>query len=164
MGNPRFRFVLKEGKKREIREVLLHLGYEVKRLKRVAIGPIDLGDPKVGEWRQLSVAEMNMLRDALGLSRKAKAAAGRAASTGAAAGAGAGERSSAPRSGNARSASSRTAARAGGGSGGANATRGRSGNSGGGGSGASRSGGGTRRAPVAPKSAPRRRGGRGGAA
>lgn len=66
-GHPRYRCVLREGKKREIREVMAHLGYEVKRLKRVAIGPIELGDPKIGEFRLLSDKELAVLRRAVGM-------------------------------------------------------------------------------------------------
>ncbi len=52
---------LREGKNREIRRVLAGVGHSVRRLKRVAIGPIS--DPKLrrGEYRPLRKAEVDEL-------------------------------------------------------------------------------------------------------
>ncbi len=44
------RLVLKEGKKHQIRRVLDQLGYAVKRLTRVRIGNISIGQMQSGEW------------------------------------------------------------------------------------------------------------------
>lgn len=56
------RVVLHEGRKRQIRRVALKLGHPVRRLVRVRIGPIRLGDLKSGQWRHLSEPEIDQLR------------------------------------------------------------------------------------------------------
>jgi 23S rRNA pseudouridine2605 synthase len=53
-----FQIVLSQGKKRQIRRMLAELGHEVVRLKRIRIGPIELGDLKSGKWRLLSHEEV----------------------------------------------------------------------------------------------------------
>jgi len=54
---------LNEGMKREIRRVCARFGHEVRKLKRVAIGPVQMGPMEVGEVRELSQDEIAMLRD-----------------------------------------------------------------------------------------------------
>jgi 23S rRNA pseudouridine2605 synthase len=49
--------VLDEGKNRQIRRMLEHLGIEVLRLVRVAIGPLALGELAKGAYRPLTPAE-----------------------------------------------------------------------------------------------------------
>ena len=58
----RFRLVLREGKKRQIRRSLEILGHPVKRLVRSAIGPLLLQGLPVGRCRVLSAAEIQRLR------------------------------------------------------------------------------------------------------
>jgi 23S rRNA pseudouridine2605 synthase len=53
--------VLDEGRNRHIRRLLAALGFDVKRLIRVAIGPLPLGDLPKGHWRQLSADEVRSL-------------------------------------------------------------------------------------------------------
>lgn len=65
----RFRIVLTQGLNRQIRRMCEHLGYEVKRLKRVRIMNIEL-DTRVGEWRDLTKDEMRQLRRLIGGSKK----------------------------------------------------------------------------------------------
>lgn len=48
--------VLDEGKNREIRRMLAHLGYEVLRLVRIKFAGYELGDLKSGEIRELKIA------------------------------------------------------------------------------------------------------------
>ncbi|AEV15497.1 RNA-binding S4 domain protein [Thermus sp. CCB_US3_UF1] len=52
---------LAEGRKREVRRMLQAVGYPVKRLLRVQVGPIRLGDLPPGKWRRLSEAEVAAL-------------------------------------------------------------------------------------------------------
>ena len=51
------RFVLNEGRKRQIRRMCEAVGLRVLGLKRVGIGNIDLGDLPVGQWRYLRTEE-----------------------------------------------------------------------------------------------------------
>lgn len=53
---------LREGKKRQIRHMTAVVGLPALRLVRVAIGPIQLGGLKPGEWRDLTPQELNLLR------------------------------------------------------------------------------------------------------
>ncbi len=57
--------VLREGKNREIRRILARLGHKVQQLKRIAIGPLRLGEMPVGAHRQLSFEELKKLRAAV---------------------------------------------------------------------------------------------------
>lgn len=57
----RVRFILKEGRKRQIRRMCELVELEVVDLLRVRIGPLWLGDLPEGKWRALTAAE----RDAL---------------------------------------------------------------------------------------------------
>ena len=53
---------LREGKKRQIRHMTAAVKLFTLRLVRVAIGPIQLGDLKLGEWRELTPMELKTLR------------------------------------------------------------------------------------------------------
>lgn len=55
------RVVLREGRKRQIRRVAAMLGHPVRRLIRIRIGPVHLGDLKPGEWRHLTQQELKEL-------------------------------------------------------------------------------------------------------
>ncbi|MBZ0230607.1 MAG: rRNA pseudouridine synthase [Bauldia sp.] len=56
---------LREGKNREVKRVLAHLGLDTNRLIRVSYGPFQLGDLAVGGVREI---RGKVLRDQLGLS------------------------------------------------------------------------------------------------
>jgi len=60
---------LHEGQNREIRRMLARLGFDVRRLKRVAIGPLQLKGLSPGRWRMLSGDEVAALYKAAGLKR-----------------------------------------------------------------------------------------------
>lgn len=51
-------FVLREGKKRQIRHMCEAVGLEVLGLKRVRIGKVKLGNLPVGQWRYLGAEEV----------------------------------------------------------------------------------------------------------
>ncbi len=53
---------LREGKNREIRRILARLGHKVQHLRRVAIGPLRLGELPSGAYRQLSFEEVKKLK------------------------------------------------------------------------------------------------------
>ncbi len=55
------RIVLTEGKNREIRKILSALGYDVKKLCRIRIGNIELGDLEPGEFRKLTYNQIDSL-------------------------------------------------------------------------------------------------------
>jgi pseudouridine synthase len=52
---------LTEGKNREVRRLFESQGAKVKRLQRVQIGKIKIGELKPGKWRALTEAEINSL-------------------------------------------------------------------------------------------------------
>eukprot|EP00752_Nemacystus_decipiens_P016610 g14850.t1 len=58
---------LHEGQNREIRRVLARLGLKVRKLKRVAIGPIQMKTLRSGAWRELTGPEVRKLRKSVGL-------------------------------------------------------------------------------------------------
>ncbi len=79
-GNTTFHLVLTEGRKRQIRRMLLQLGHPVRKLVRVRIGPIVIGRLTSGEARPLRADEIRALRSyvtKLKPSRRGRAAAHR---------------------------------------------------------------------------------------
>ncbi len=53
---------LHEGRNREVRRMMKALGVKIRSLKRLALGPIELGRLRPGEWRDLSEKEIAALR------------------------------------------------------------------------------------------------------
>ncbi len=52
---------LREGKNREIRRILARLGHKVQQLKRIAVGPLKLGDMPAGAYRVVLREEVEKL-------------------------------------------------------------------------------------------------------
>jgi 23S rRNA pseudouridine2604 synthase len=56
--NPeQLRFVLREGRKRQIRRMCEQVGLSVTGLKRIRIGQVTLGNLPIGQWRYLAAHE-----------------------------------------------------------------------------------------------------------
>jgi 23S rRNA pseudouridine2604 synthase len=60
-----FRIVLTQGLNRQIRRMCKHFGYTVRRLQRIRIMHIQLGELPVGAWRELTRAENDRLARSL---------------------------------------------------------------------------------------------------
>lgn len=60
-GGTRLVVVLREGRNREVRRLFAAAGFKVRRLVRIAIGPIALGDLEPGEGRELDTGEVERL-------------------------------------------------------------------------------------------------------
>lgn len=65
---------LQEGKNREIRRILARLGHKVQKLRRVAVGPLRLGDIPPGAYRPLLREEVDKLWASVDAAEKAAAA------------------------------------------------------------------------------------------
>jgi 23S rRNA pseudouridine2604 synthase len=61
VGRNTFRIVLTQGLNRQIRRMCEHFDYTVRRLQRVRIMHVHLGDLPVGRWRNLTPAEIKPL-------------------------------------------------------------------------------------------------------
>jgi 23S rRNA pseudouridine2605 synthase len=57
------RIVLSEGKNREIRRMLARIGHKVIRLRRIAIGPVQIGGLPLGKSRRLTLPELIALQE-----------------------------------------------------------------------------------------------------
>ncbi|MEK6694499.1 MAG: hypothetical protein AABY67_03980 [Nitrospirota bacterium] len=53
---------LREGQNRQVRRMTAAAGHPALRLVRVAVGPVTLGDLQLGQWRELTGAEVAGLR------------------------------------------------------------------------------------------------------
>jgi 23S rRNA pseudouridine2605 synthase len=60
------RVIMKEGRKRQIREVGSTIGVPVLRIMRVRIGTLELGSLKPREWRELRSEEIKSLKSSVG--------------------------------------------------------------------------------------------------
>ena len=56
------RVIMKEGRKRQIRETCKQLGLPVVRILRIRIGPLRLGNLKPRQWRYLTMQEVHELK------------------------------------------------------------------------------------------------------
>ena len=60
-GATEFTITIHEGRKRQIRLMVAHIGKKVIFLQRIAQGPLRLGELEVGRWRELTDKEIQML-------------------------------------------------------------------------------------------------------
>ena len=65
-GSTWLRFVIHEGRKRQLRRMCKAVGHPVQRLIRVRIGPLTLGDLMPGQYRSLTNEEQTLLKEAVG--------------------------------------------------------------------------------------------------
>jgi pseudouridine synthase len=61
------RIILQEGRKRQIRRIAAAFGHPVRRLIRIRIGPLKLGELKPGEWRYLNDKEVLRLQKSVNM-------------------------------------------------------------------------------------------------
>jgi 23S rRNA pseudouridine2605 synthase len=64
-ANPWYEIVLIEGRNRQIRRMFHHVGHNVEKIKRVALGPLTL-DVAAGKYRELTPDEVERLQAACG--------------------------------------------------------------------------------------------------
>jgi 23S rRNA pseudouridine2605 synthase len=62
LGADRFEITIREGRKRQVRRMAEAIGYRVRALERVQLGPLRLGTLAAGEHRRLKQAEIEALR------------------------------------------------------------------------------------------------------
>lgn len=65
-----FRIILKQGLNRQIRRMCEHFDYEVTKLQRIRIMNIELGNLKIGQWRNLDEKELTVLNEQIQKSTK----------------------------------------------------------------------------------------------
>jgi 23S rRNA pseudouridine2605 synthase len=61
-GSTWIRIVLYEGKKNEIKRIFKTIRHPVRRIRRIGFGPLYLGRLPVGQWRRLTLDELDRLR------------------------------------------------------------------------------------------------------
>jgi pseudouridine synthase len=71
-GSTWLRITVHEGRKHLVRRVVAALGHPPKRLIRVAMGPLQLGDLPTGKWRYLTSEEVERLRREMGTRRRSR--------------------------------------------------------------------------------------------
>ncbi|MBX9809059.1 hypothetical protein K2X92_01585, partial [Candidatus Gracilibacteria bacterium] len=63
LSSSKFSIVLKEGKNRQIRRMVAAVEYDVKKLKRIRVESIMLGDLEEGQWRRMTTNEKQSILD-----------------------------------------------------------------------------------------------------
>ncbi len=64
VGPDTIELTLREGRKRQVKRMCEQVGHPVKRLQRIRLGPLELGQLKLGGYRRLTRAEVERLRSA----------------------------------------------------------------------------------------------------
>jgi len=62
-GNTILKFVLSEGRNRQIRKMCEQVGLYITRLKRVAVGELTIGMLKPGKWKYMNYNEISILKN-----------------------------------------------------------------------------------------------------
>ncbi len=57
-----------EGKNHLVKRYFAHFDHPVEKLKRLSVGPVELGGLRSGKWRELESSEINMIREMTGMS------------------------------------------------------------------------------------------------
>jgi 23S rRNA pseudouridine2605 synthase len=70
--NPWYEVKLTEGRNQQIRLMFKHFGFLVEKLRRVKVGPIELGPIKPGQYRHLTDEEVQKLKRAIERGRSGK--------------------------------------------------------------------------------------------
>lgn len=63
-NNALLEITIREGRNRQVRRMCEHIGHPVLSLKRVRVGPLQLGDLQPGQFRHLTVKEVHRLKKA----------------------------------------------------------------------------------------------------
>ncbi|MEA2146146.1 MAG: rRNA synthase [Solirubrobacteraceae bacterium] len=66
VGEQSLEITIHEGRKRQVKRMCEAVGHRVRRLERVAFGPLGLGDLALGRWRRLTEDEVRVLAAAGG--------------------------------------------------------------------------------------------------
>ncbi len=69
-----FKIVLTQGLNKQIRRMCEYLGFEVTKLKRTRIMNVRLGNLKIGDWREISTKEMELIHKMVANSSKTEEA------------------------------------------------------------------------------------------
>ena len=64
--------IIHEGRKHQVKRMFEAVGYPLAELRRVAVGPVSLGDLERGRWRHLTDAEVDELYRMAGLPRPSR--------------------------------------------------------------------------------------------
>ena len=72
LSSSKFSIVLREGKNRQIRRMVEVVGSDIKKLKRVRVENILLGDLEDGAYRKFTRAEKEELFEGIGITKEEK--------------------------------------------------------------------------------------------
>jgi 23S rRNA pseudouridine2605 synthase len=64
VGANELEITIHEGRKRQVKRMCAHVGHPVRRLERIAFGPLELGDLALGHYRRLTADEVERLLSA----------------------------------------------------------------------------------------------------
>jgi pseudouridine synthase len=62
LGRGRVELTIHEGRNRQVKRMLEHVGHPVRKLRRVRYGPLTTAGLEPGDWRELTPAELGSLR------------------------------------------------------------------------------------------------------